>query len=30
MGDPMEKVDGHKLLNCASHLDDNTIEQAKP
>jgi tRNA-splicing ligase RtcB (3'-phosphate/5'-hydroxy nucleic acid ligase) len=25
----MEKVDGHKLLNFASHLDDNTIEQAK-
>jgi tRNA-splicing ligase RtcB len=25
----MKKVDGHKLLNFASHLDDNTIEQAK-
>ena len=25
----MEKVDGHKLLIFASHLDDNTIEQAK-
>jgi tRNA-splicing ligase RtcB len=25
----MEKVDGHKLLNFASHLDGNTIEQAK-
>jgi tRNA-splicing ligase RtcB (3'-phosphate/5'-hydroxy nucleic acid ligase) len=25
----VEKVDGHKLLNFASHLDDNTIEQAK-
>ncbi len=25
----MEKFDGHKLLNFASHLDDNTIEQAK-
>jgi tRNA-splicing ligase RtcB len=25
----MEKVDGHKLVNFASHVDDNTIEQAK-
>jgi tRNA-splicing ligase RtcB (3'-phosphate/5'-hydroxy nucleic acid ligase) len=25
----MEKVDGHKLVNFASHVDDNTIDQAK-
>ena len=25
----VEKIGGHKLLNFASHLDDNTIEQAK-
>ncbi|MCP9271491.1 RtcB family protein [Mycolicibacterium arenosum] len=25
----MKKIDGHKLLNFASHLDDSTIEQAK-
>jgi tRNA-splicing ligase RtcB len=25
----MKKIDGHKLLNFASHLDDNTIAQAE-
>ena len=25
----VNRVDGHKLLNFASHIDDNTIEQAK-
>ena len=25
----VHRIDGHKLLNFASHIDDNTIEQAK-
>jgi tRNA-splicing ligase RtcB len=25
----VQRIDGHKLLNFASHIDDNTIEQAK-
>lgn len=25
----IEKIDGYRLLNFASHIDDNTIEQAK-
>jgi len=25
----MERIDGHRLLNCASHIDDNAIAQTK-
>ena len=27
--EPMEKIDGHRLLNFASHIDDATVAQAK-